>query len=150
MSLGQWRGSGSPLTAKVARAVFKATIRRTKTLSMWCQSLVTNEGLLLPYDSLKITSTVRLKWSKPCWSHRGRRSTQGSVPLTQAEVCCVQHGCVAHPKQTVQLIAAQGNDYLVGVKGNQPNLLKHFVQVAQQQCPCSVDIQTEHTRDRVG
>ncbi len=49
----------------------------------------------------------------------------------------------------MQLIAAPGNDDLVGVKGNQPTLLKHFVQVAQQQSPCSVDIQTEHTRDRV-
>lgn len=49
----------------------------------------------------------------------------------------------------MQLIAEQGNDYLVGVKGNQPKLLQHFVQTSQQQSPRAIDIQTEPSRDRV-
>jgi predicted transposase YbfD/YdcC len=49
----------------------------------------------------------------------------------------------------VQLIVEQGNDYLVGVKGNQPKLLQQFKKAAGQQLPRSIDIQTERTRERV-
>lgn len=49
----------------------------------------------------------------------------------------------------MQLIVEQGNDYLVGVKGNQPKLLQQFVQASQHQSPRSIDIQTERTRDRL-
>lgn len=49
----------------------------------------------------------------------------------------------------MQLIVASGNDYLVGVKGNQPKLLSHFQQVTQKQTPISVDISVERTRGRI-
>ncbi len=52
-------------------------------------------------------------------------------------------------KKTVQLIVNSGNDYLVGVKANQPKLLHHFQQVTQKQTPISVDTQLERTRGRV-
>ncbi len=49
----------------------------------------------------------------------------------------------------MQLIVKQGNDYLVGVQGNQPKLLQQFVQASQQQSPRTIDSQTEHSRDCV-
>ncbi len=43
----------------------------------------------------------------------------------------------------------QGNDYLVGVKGNQPKLLLAIQQVAQQQTPVAQQVERERTRNRV-
>ncbi len=42
----------------------------------------------------------------------------------------------------------QGNDYLVGVKGNQPKLMQAIEPVSQQQSPSSGDCQRERSRDR--
>lgn len=49
----------------------------------------------------------------------------------------------------MRLIVEQGNDYLVGVKGNHPKLLQQFKTVALQQLPRSLDKQTERTRQRL-
>lgn len=48
----------------------------------------------------------------------------------------------------MQLIVSSGNDYLVGVKGNQPKLLQQFRLAVEQQTACVSDIQSERTRDR--
>lgn len=48
----------------------------------------------------------------------------------------------------MQLIVNSGNDYLVGVKGNQPKLMNQFHLLAAQQTACASDIQWERTRDR--
>jgi hypothetical protein len=52
------------------------------------------------------------------------------------------------PKKTLALIVEQGNDYLVGVKGNQPKLMQAIEPVSQQQSPSSGDCQRERSRDR--
>lgn len=48
----------------------------------------------------------------------------------------------------MQLIVSSGSDDLVGVKGNQPQLLHHFQQVTQKQTPTSVNASVERTRGR--
>ncbi|MEJ1931363.1 hypothetical protein WDZ92_14000, partial [Nostoc sp. NIES-2111] len=53
------------------------------------------------------------------------------------------------PKKTVQLIVNSGNDYLVGIKGNQPKLLSYARTLTQQLLPTAIDTQLEHTRGRV-
>lgn len=52
------------------------------------------------------------------------------------------------PKKTLQLITEQGNNYLVGVKANQPKLMQEIKGVSQQQQPISIETQHERTRDR--
>lgn len=42
----------------------------------------------------------------------------------------------------------QGNDYLVGVKGNQPKLMQAIERVSQQQSPSYRDYQRERSRGR--
>ena len=49
----------------------------------------------------------------------------------------------------MQLIVASQNDYLVGVKGNQPKLLAHFQQVTHTHTPNSVDTSVERTHGRL-
>jgi hypothetical protein len=49
----------------------------------------------------------------------------------------------------VQLIVNSGNDYLVGIKGNQPKLLSYAQTLTQQLLPDTIDIQIERTRGRV-
>lgn len=49
----------------------------------------------------------------------------------------------------MQLIVNSGNDYLVGIKGNQPKLLSYARTLTQQLLPTAIDIQLEHTRGRV-
>jgi len=49
----------------------------------------------------------------------------------------------------VQLIVNSGNDYLVGIKGNQPKLLSYAQTLAQRLLPNTIDIQIERTRGRV-
>jgi predicted transposase YbfD/YdcC len=52
-------------------------------------------------------------------------------------------------KQTCELIINSGNDYVIGVKDNQPKLHAHIQQVAMTKKPASRDVQIERTRDRV-
>lgn len=49
----------------------------------------------------------------------------------------------------MQLIVNSGNDYLVGIKGNQPKLLSYARTLTQQLLPTAVDTQLEHSRGRV-
>ncbi|NET11354.1 MAG: ISAs1 family transposase [Merismopedia sp. SIO2A8] len=49
-------------------------------------------------------------------------------------------GCLTCSKKTVEIIIEGNNDYCIGLKGNQPNLLKAAQDVAQTQQPSS-----EHT-----
>lgn len=51
-------------------------------------------------------------------------------------------------KKTLNLIIEQGNDYVVGVKGNQPKLMQAIQQTAQQQPAVDCDIQYQRTRGR--
>ena len=51
-------------------------------------------------------------------------------------------------KKTLQIIVNQGNDYLVKVKGNQPNLLKAIKSIVEQTKPKSTFTQNERTRGR--
>lgn len=53
------------------------------------------------------------------------------------------------PKKTLELIVESGNDYLVGVKANQPRLMQAIEQIAQQQSPLDCFLEREQTRDRV-
>lgn len=46
------------------------------------------------------------------------------------------------------MIVEQGNDYLVGVKQNQPKVLQAIQQVAATQAPGATDVQYERTRNR--
>lgn len=48
----------------------------------------------------------------------------------------------------MQLIVNSGNDYLVGIKGNQPKLLNYAQTISQQLLPTTVDIQLEQTHGR--
>lgn len=48
----------------------------------------------------------------------------------------------------MQLIVNSGNDYLVGIKGNQPKLLNSAQTISQQLLPMAVDTQLEQTRGR--
>jgi predicted transposase YbfD/YdcC len=52
-------------------------------------------------------------------------------------------------KKTLQLIVNSGNDYLVGIKANQPKLLNYAQTLAQQLLPDAIDIQIERTRGRI-
>ena len=52
------------------------------------------------------------------------------------------------PKKTVEQIINSGNDYVIAVKANQPNLFEHLHQQFEQQIPQSVDTEIEQTRDR--
>lgn len=49
----------------------------------------------------------------------------------------------------MQLIVNSGNDYLVGIKGNQPKLLSYARTLTQHLLPDAIDIQIERTRGRV-
>jgi predicted transposase YbfD/YdcC len=51
-------------------------------------------------------------------------------------------------KKTLQIIVNQGNDYLVKVKGNQPNLLKAIRAIIEQTEPKSTFALNERTRGR--
>lgn len=51
-------------------------------------------------------------------------------------------------KKTLKLLVEQGNDYVVGVKGNQPKLMQAIEQSAKNQPAISCDVQHERTRDR--
>ena len=51
-------------------------------------------------------------------------------------------------KKTLRLIVEQGNDYVVGVKGNQPKLMQAIQQTAQHQPAISCDVEHQCTRDR--
>ncbi|MBE9019232.1 hypothetical protein C7Y66_06370 [Chroococcidiopsis sp. CCALA 051] len=52
------------------------------------------------------------------------------------------------PKKTVQQLVSSENDYVIAVKGNQPNLLEYLRTQFALIPPVSVDIQTEQCRDR--
>lgn len=52
-------------------------------------------------------------------------------------------------KKTAQLIIDSGNDYVIAVKGNQPNLYKQIQQNINLSRPTSVDTSFEQTRDRL-
>ena len=52
------------------------------------------------------------------------------------------------PKKTVGQIISSENDYVIAVKGNQPNLLEYLRTQFEQIPPVSVDIQIEQCRDR--
>ncbi len=52
------------------------------------------------------------------------------------------------PKKTLKTIIDTGNDYLVQVKGNQPNLLKALKETAATQDPISIYETTEKKRGR--
>jgi hypothetical protein len=52
------------------------------------------------------------------------------------------------PKKTLQQIISSENDYVIPVKGNQPNLLKYLKTQFEQISPLSLDIQLEQCRDR--
>jgi hypothetical protein len=52
------------------------------------------------------------------------------------------------PKKTVQQIIASGNDYLIAVKANQPNLFNEIACQFEQAPVLSVQSEQEKTRDR--
>jgi predicted transposase YbfD/YdcC len=52
-------------------------------------------------------------------------------------------------KKTVQQIIDSGNDYVIAVKGNQPNLYKQIQQNMKLSQPQSVDTSFEEIRDRI-
>lgn len=53
------------------------------------------------------------------------------------------------PKKTLELIVESGNDYVVGVKANQPRLMQAIESVAQRQTPIDSYFEQEQTRDRI-
>jgi predicted transposase YbfD/YdcC len=52
-------------------------------------------------------------------------------------------------KKTLAIIIESGNDYLVGVKANQPRLMNAIEQLAQEHIPLDIDEDYERTRDRL-
>lgn len=52
------------------------------------------------------------------------------------------------PKKTVEIIVEGGNDYMIGVKGNQQTLLNYCQQATHEQSPLSSDHQAERSRGR--
>ncbi len=53
------------------------------------------------------------------------------------------------PKKTCQLIIDSGNDYVIAVKGNQPNLYRQIQHHTANTRPTSRYVATERTRNRV-
>jgi len=51
-------------------------------------------------------------------------------------------------KKTVELIISSGNDYVIAVKANQPNLYKQIQTVTAQTTPSSIDYSFERCRNR--
>ena len=51
-------------------------------------------------------------------------------------------------KKTTKLIIEGGNDYVVTVKGNQPQLLAQLKTIAEHQEPCNQFVDIEKTRGR--
>ena len=52
-------------------------------------------------------------------------------------------------KKTTQLIIEGGNDYVITVKGNQPQLLTQLKDKAEHQKPCHRFVDVEKTRGRI-
>jgi hypothetical protein len=52
-------------------------------------------------------------------------------------------------KKTLAIIIESGNDYMVGVKANQPRLMNAIEQLAQEHIPLDIDEDYERTRDRL-
>jgi predicted transposase YbfD/YdcC len=52
------------------------------------------------------------------------------------------------PKKTLELLVAQGNDYLVCVKRNQPKLVQAFEEVLSHQLPLSQSESVDHSHGR--
>jgi len=51
-------------------------------------------------------------------------------------------------KKTVELITQQGNDYLIGVKGNQPNLKRAFEEALDHATPLCQGIEVDSSHGR--
>jgi predicted transposase YbfD/YdcC len=58
------------------------------------------------------------------------------------------NGCTSYPKKTVQQIVDSGNDYLIAVKGNQPNLYQELNTQFEQAVEIKTDIQTDSSHGR--
>lgn len=76
------------------------------------------------------------------------RGCSRTDPSTWATRGCLHHGRFALPKKTLGDIIQTQNDYVVGVKANQPTLLTTIEAASKTQKPKDTYIQTEKTRDR--
>lgn len=53
------------------------------------------------------------------------------------------------PKKTVADIKASGNDYVIGVKKNQPTLYQQIVEISQSNTPIDMDYTLEKNKGRI-
>jgi predicted transposase YbfD/YdcC len=56
--------------------------------------------------------------------------------------------CTSYPKKTLQQIVDSGNDYLIAVKANQPNLYQELNTQFEQAIEIDADIQTDSSHGR--
>jgi len=53
------------------------------------------------------------------------------------------------PKKTTAGIKQTGNDYVIGVKGNQPTLYQRIVEISEKETPLDMDYTLEKNRGRI-
>ena len=78
----------------------------------------------------------------------GYRALESFVRSTGCTWSLFHNGCTSYPKKTVQQIVDSGNDYLIAVKGNQPNLYQELNTQFEQAVEMNTDIQVDSSHGR--